>query len=98
MTGSLFVALDAVHAVVWAYNESRYTTEALRRAHETLHAALETTERRSEFLEALAAEREAGRIPEEAHRRILVAAARLMHSQVDFVEECQRILGNGREE
>ena len=88
--------LDAVVAIVKAYNASRQTTAALDHAGHMLGEAMLQTSSRAAFLEALASERDAGHLSQEAYTKLVVQAARLLKSQGDLVTECERIVNLGR--
>jgi phage protein D len=90
-------AVQIIAAIVEGVNSSRDVSSALARAETALVRALQTSDARVEFLEALAAEYHAGRLEKQAHDRLLVAALRVLKSSQQLSEECLQIVRRAQE-
>lgn len=92
------LALDAVQAVatiVRDLNAARITSASLDRAEQALQSAMRGSSDRRGFLVELAADRQGGSLHPAARTRLLVAAARVLRGEGDFLNAVEHLLGGG---
>lgn len=95
-SAALLMALDAAGILAHELGQAARTRQAVVHAQEVLEQTLSLSEVRAAFLEALAAERDAGRLLDEEYHHLLATAARILRTNADLVQACGQVVRRAR--